>query len=81
VDKNVGVDTVWRMIPHGFEESMTVFANEHPKQLRYVLDLPWVVDAIRGANPSLAEYFTDHPSGKAWLDGIISGFRSKLGVT
>jgi len=80
VEKNVGVDTVWKMIPQGFEESMATYANEHPNQLRYVLDPAWVIGAIREANPSLAEYFSDHPSGKAWLDGIISGFRSRLGV-
>jgi len=80
VEKNVGVDTVWQMIPRGFEESMATYANEHPNQLRYVLNPVWVVEAVREANPSLAEYFTDHPSGKFWLEGIISGIRAKLSV-
>jgi len=80
VEKNVGIDTVWEMIPQGFKQSLAVYSSEHPKQLRYVLDPTWVMEAIRESNSSLAEYFTDHPLGKAWLEGIISGFRSKLRV-
>jgi len=80
VEKNVGVDTIWKMIPQGFEESMATYSNEHPDQLRYVLNPTWVMRAIHAANPSLAEYFTDHPTGRAWLNGIISGIGSKLGV-
>ena len=80
VGTNVGVEPIWEMIPQGFKESMSTYANEYPNQLRYVLNPVWVVDAIRDANPSLAEYFTDHPSGKFWLEGIISGIRAKLSV-
>ena len=80
VERNVGIEAIWEMIPQGFRQSMAVYSNEHPNQLRYVLDPTWVVEAIRDVNPSLAGYFVDHPSGKLWLDGIISGIGSKLGV-
>ena len=80
VEKNMDIETIWKMIPQGFKESAATYANENPNQLRYVLNPTWVVDAIRESNSSLAEYFTDHPSGKFWLEGIISGIRAKLSV-
>jgi len=80
VETNVGIETIWGMIPQGFRESMATYANENPNQLRYVLNPTWVVEAVREANPSLAEYFTNHPSGKLWLDRIISDIRAKLNV-
>ena len=80
VERNVGIETIWEMIPQGFRESMATYANENPNQLRYVLNPTWVVEAVREANPSLAEYFTNHPSGKLWLDRIISDIRAKLNV-
>ena len=80
IEKNMDIETIWKMIPRGFKKSMATYANENPNQLRYVLNPSWVVEAIREDNPSLAEYFTDHPSGKFWLEGIISGIRAKLNV-
>jgi len=78
--KNVDADDVWEMVPQGFRQSMDVYANEHPNELRYVLNPVWVREAVQDANPSLGEYFANHSTGRAWLDGIISGFRSKLNV-
>jgi len=80
VEKNMDIETIWEVIPQGFKESMATYANENPNQLRYVLNPTWVIDAIRESNSSLAEYFTDHSSGKFWLEGIISGIRAKLSV-
>jgi len=52
IEKNVGAETIWEMIPRGFRQSMFVYANEYPNQLRYVLNPVWVVEAIREANRS-----------------------------
>ena len=80
IEKNVGAETIWEMIPQRFKQSMFVYSNEHPNQLRYVLNPVWVVEAIREANPPLAEYFTDFSLGRVWLDSILWGIRSKSGV-
>jgi len=80
VEKNMDIETIWKMIPQGFKQTMATYANENPNQLRYVLDPPWVIDAIRESNPSLAEYFTNHSLGKAWLNKVISDVKVRLNI-
>ena len=80
VEKNMDIETIWKMIPQGFKQTMATYANENPNQLRYVLDPPWVIDAIRESNPSLAEYFTNHSLGKAWLNKVILDVKVRLNI-
>ena len=81
VEKNVDVDIVWEtIISPEFKEYMIMAAYQCPKQLRYVLTSARVIEAIQYSNPSLSEYFADYALGRVWLDSILSGLRSKLGV-
>jgi hypothetical protein len=75
------VETVWGMIPEEFRESMGTYARENQNQVRYVLNTPWLIEAIREANPLLADYFSENEPGRQWFINIIAEVKSKLQIS
>jgi hypothetical protein len=49
--------------------------------VRYVLNTPWLIEAIREANPLLADYFSENEPGRQWFINIIAEVKSKLQIS
>ena len=77
-ENDVDADVVWGTIPQGIKDFLAMYAEEYTDQLSNDVDSDWVTDIIYDFDPSLARYLDI--SGRGWLDGVIEGIESELGI-